>query len=163
MTKFAEITAALAPLFAEFDAKVYADAREWGLRRAADIRGFWKTDEARELRGNQHALYARLFAIAGGKTWYNVLHGCSDDMVVERMDKNTAATIKSRNAAIAAKLEKAGVEAVVSAETSRTDDGFNGRFVVETDKGRKVVTIETIRAGGWNIQCAHLRVLVRVK
>ena len=35
--------------------------------------------------------------------------------------------------------------------------------LVREGVGRKVVTIETIRAGGWNIQCLHLRVLVRIK
>lgn len=164
MTKAREITVALDALFAEFDAVTYEENREWGVRRAAAVRDFRNSPEYAEVRrAGQAALYARLFAIAGGKTWYNLFSGRSDAMIREAMDTHTARTIAGRNATIAAKLEKAGIAEVVSAETARTSDGFNGRFVVETDKGRKVVTIETIVAGGYNIQCRHLRVLVRIK
>ena len=67
------------------------------------------------------------------------------------------------NATIAAKLAKAGVDEVEGAEFTRTNDGFNGLFVVNTPTGPKSVHIETITAGGYNIQCLHLRVLVTVR
>ena len=107
--------------------------------------------------------YDRLHEIAGGKTWYNVFNGRNTKLVEEFMVKNCEMTAKKRNASIAKKLEKAGVTEVLSEEFHRTNDGFNGTFVVDTDKGHKTVTVETILAGGYNIVCLHLRVLVRVK
>lgn len=84
-------------------------------------------------------------------------------MIEEFIEKNCAATVAKRNATIAAKLEKAGVTEVVSEQFTYTKDGFDGVFVVNTDAGMKRVKINTIRAGGYNIQCLHLRVLVSVK
>jgi hypothetical protein len=52
---------------------------------------------------------------------------------------------------------------VISEEFYRTADGFNGEFVVDTNAGRKTVTVNTVYAGGYNIQCLHLRVLVKVR
>lgn len=52
---------------------------------------------------------------------------------------------------------------VVSKEFDMTTDGFNGVFVINTNNGVKRVFIETVYAGGYNIQCLHLRVLVKVK
>lgn len=77
--------------------------------------------------------------------------------------RKTKATIKARNANIANKLIKAEITQVLSSVFTRTSDGFNGIFKVETNKGPKVVTVDTIYAGGYNIQCFHIRVLVKVK
>ena len=74
-----------------------------------------------------------------------------------------AAVVAARNLSIATKCKKAGVTEVVSSEFAHTRDGFDGVFVVNTDQGPHRVKINTIRAGGYNIQCAHLRVLVSVK
>lgn len=101
------------------------------------------------------SLVARL-----GTTFFN---GRNTKLIEEFMEKNCEATAKKRNASIARKLEKAGVTEVINEDYTYTKDGFNGCFVVETDKGRKVATVDTIYAGGYNIQCLHLRVLVRVK
>ena len=71
-------------------------------------------------------------------------------------EKNCKATANKRNASIAKKLEKAEV---TGSAVVRTEDGFNGVFNINTKK----VTIETVYAGGYNIQCLHLRVLVKIK
>ena len=71
--------------------------------------------------------------------------------------------VARRNIKIADKLNKAGVNEMVSATIERSADGFNGLFTVNTNSGTKTVTVNTIFAGGYNIQCAHFRVLVKVK
>lgn len=150
-------------LFAPMDEVVRENARKWGIERASALREFKKSDEYKNLRSDQWALYDKLFAMAGGKTWYSVLNGRNDAGVIEVMDKNTDATIKKRNASIAVKLTKAGVTNVVSSEFTHSNDGFNGVYVVDTNSGKKKVTIDTVYAGGYNIQCLHLRVLVKIK
>ncbi len=163
MNATAAIIAKLNEVFADMDAKVLEQSKEWAKGRAQAIRDFKASDEYKELRGNAWALYGKLHAIAGGKTWYNVFNGNSAAIIEEFVTKNCAAIAAKRNASIAKKLEKAGVTEVVSEEFHHTNDGFNGVFVVETNAGRKTVRVETIYAGGYNIQCLHLRVLVKVK
>lgn len=164
MTKITEtLLNNLNEVFAPMDAEVLVASQAWAKGRVTALREYKMSDEYKEQRLDQHKLYARLFAIAGGKTWYNAFDGRSLSMIEELMVKNCESIVKKRNAAIVAKLEKAGVTEVVSETYNRTKDGFDGVFVINTDAGRKVVTINTIRAGGYNIQCLHLRVLVKVK
>ena len=148
--------------FAEHDDRVLIDTQRWAKERKAAVVEFKRSEEAKALRHDQYAYYAKLFAIAGGKTWYNAFDGRSDAMIEEFVKKNHERTIEARNAKIAAKLVKAEVTEVVSSEYIRTEDGFNGFYVVNTNTGAKRIRIETIVAGGYNIQCLHLRVLVKV-
>lgn len=147
-------------VFVDMDARVLEASKKWILERRDAVYAFLATDEAKAMK---MAKYQKAWDIAGGKTWYNVIDGRNDEMLIEFMVKNCASIAKKRNASIAKKLEKAGVTEVISQEFERTNDGFNGVFGVMTDVGAKRVIIETIYAGGYNIQCLHLRVLVKVK
>lgn len=157
------IISRLNEVFAPMDAEVLAAAQEWAKGRAQAIREFKASDEYQAIRFDPYRLYARLHGIAGGKTWYTVFNGNSLTNIAEFVMKNCAAVAAKRNASIATKLAKAGVTEVISEEFTHTHDGFNGVFVVGTDAGRKTVTVDTIRAGGYNIQCLHLRVLTKVR
>lgn len=150
-------------VFKKFDDEVLESSKKWAQERVAAIHEFKMSDEAKHLRRDQWAYYAKLFALAGGKSWYNVFDGRPKSMIEEFMEKNHQNTIDKRNASIAKKFEKAGVTEVLSEEYVYTKDGFNGIFRVNTDAGVKRVSIDTIYAGGYNIQCLHLRVLVKVK
>ena len=161
MNAIDKIAKELEGMFTELDAKVLADAQAWAKGRVAAIKEFKNSEEWKTL--DTWTKYPKVFAIAGGKTWYNAFEGRNAQMIEELMEKNHKATIKARNAKIAAKLTKAGVTELLTSETGWTRDGFNGAFLVNTDAGQKRVKIETIYAGGYNIQCLHLRVLVHVK
>lgn len=158
----AQIMSQLNEVFVEMDAKVLEASKKWAFERSAAVSAFYASDEYKTMpRGEGRILKA--MAIAGGKTWYNIIYGTGDEYILNFVEKNCKAIATKRNASIAKKLEKAGVTEVTSQEFTHTNDGFNGMFMVNTDKGAKRVIIESIYAGGYNVQCLHLRVLVKIK
>lgn len=163
MNAIEQIMSQLAEVFAPLDAKVHKETQVWAIERTAAIKA--KKDELKSKRREmgEWAYYKVMFDIAGGKTWYNVFDGNSAEAIARFVTKNCEAVAAKRNAMIANKLTKAGVTGVITSTFARSNDGFNGIFTVQTPEGNKTVTVNTIYAGGYNIQCLHLRVLCKVK
>lgn len=159
-----QIANELAKFFVELDAKMVQDQQAWALARVAAIKAYKADPAHRTAQGrliDQHKYYNGLFAVAGGKTWYNVFNGRNEQMINDFIVKNCKAIADSRNIRIARKLE--GVTKVVGSQFQWSNDGFNGTFQVETNLGPKTITVDTIYAGGYNIQCFHQRTLVKVR
>ena len=76
--------------------------------------------------------------------------------------KDAEATIKSRNSKMAKKLEDFGINEIYKTNLIMTSNGFDGHYNVRTDKGDKVIRIQTVLCGGYNIQALHYRTLVNI-
>lgn len=153
-----QITAALEPFEHEYQERMIGRTT----RIHKELHDFKASAEAKAMWRDAFTLYARYHAICGGKAWFQRCNGsltAAWKLTTEFCQKQAA----GRNATLAAKLDRVGVTSVLSSDFARTTDGFQGVYTVETDKGRKVITINVIVAGGYNIQCAHFRVLVKVK
>lgn len=163
MSAVNQIFQALNGMFVELDAKMLENQKNWAKARCEALKVFKEAEhiKPRNERMNTYKYHDILFATAGGKTWYNVFRYGYNNQVDEFITKNCKAIAEARNANIAKKLD--GVIEVLSTEVAYSRDGFNGTFKVNTDKGIKTVTIQTIYAGGYNIQCFHQRTLVKVK
>lgn len=168
------IIESLNEILAPMDAKVLEASIIWGEERRIALKKLHDEispahrDAIRRIRGSRgpegaDEYYARLNACAGGEAWCRVFQGSSAQDVEIAMTEHCAKTALKRNDSIVKKLQKAGVVQVIENTFAETPDGFNGTFVVMTDQGQKTVTIKTVYSGGYNIQCLHLRVLVKVK
>lgn len=106
--------------------------------------------------------YEKLHNFAGGKTWYRILTENSGKYLDEKIVKICQNNIKTRNSNIAKKLSKFEITEITSKKFAQTSDGFHGTFVVEINKGKKIITINTIYAGVHNIQMFHTRTLIKI-
>lgn len=76
----------------------------------------------------ENAYYEAVFAVAGGKSWYNIFHGRNWQMVSEIVAKNTAALIAKRDAQIIKALNKAGIFEIPEFTLLEIGDGLEGTF-----------------------------------
>ena len=137
--------------FFDLDNQMFERQLEWAKARKAAITEMWKNTARGQMQ------YEILFEIAGGKTWYNLL--AYTNKIEEVVRKNIDNLIANRNNRIIKALNKKGITEIQDFELKFCGDGYEGTFVIDGH----IVSINTILAGGYNIQCLHQRTLIKVK
>ena len=160
MTIYKQIIKDLEKVLNKFDIlyteKKIADYQE----KKEAIINWWKSPT--KLQSSNRIDWDDLHRVAGGKTLAEKLKGISSQMTTDIAIKDAQAVINARNAKMAKKLEQSEINKIIDNNIEVNSDGFNGSFLVDTNKGRKWVRINTIIAGGYNIQALHYRTLVKV-
>lgn len=158
-----ELVNTLQELFDPLDQQILTNTKTWALSKRKELKEFRQSEEYKAVRKNAYVLYPTMYELVGGKTWYGRIQGSSEESLIEIVEKHCRAVADSRNSKIANKLEKLNIKKVTNSTIVKTSDGFNGMFVLDTDAGVKTVTINTVCAGGFNVQCLHLRVLTKIR
>ncbi|ASD51957.1 hypothetical protein KNT64_gp005 [Pseudomonas phage PspYZU05] len=156
-----QLTRKIEELLKQFDDRLLDDTISWAFQRKEALSAFRASPEFKALKSV--ARYEECFRICGGKTWFNIIDGRAPKDITGIITRSLNTKAEKRNYKIVEKLVSAGVSELIEADVIFHNDGFNGLYVCKTDTGDKYLTISTIFAGGYNIQCGHLRVLTKIK
>lgn len=150
-------------VFSTFDNENLQKSLSWAEETRQRLIDFKKSEEAKTLRKDQYAYYNKMFVMCTSKTWFHVMENSNKENLEEFVKNNHNEKINKRNAKITEKLKTFQIEDVSDLNYTFSNDGFDGVYNVKTEKGNKVIKINSIIAGGYNVQIAHMRVLISIK
>lgn len=90
------------------------------------------------------------------------------DLMVQVVLDHHKATCDARNTRIAMKAEKEGIDYISKSTSDKNyTDGWNcelmASVMIDGEYTEKKISLKTVWAGGYNIQCLHTRTNVRIK
>ena len=166
ITNFKKIITALEKAFVKFDKDYLESEVTFFLDKFKILQDYWKKNSEDKKNGvaqkSSEEKYKEIFRLVGGKSVFDIIHGRNASMVEDIATKMANNTIEKRNAKIVLQLEEMGILEVSEGDVKYSRDGFNGIFTVMTESGKKTIRIDTILAGGHNIQRLHYRTLVKI-
>lgn len=144
----------LTKAFSEIDQLMLERQMEWAMGRMDALSEYTKNFDFQTMRRFTEGA----IEISGGKTWYKVFYGSNKEAVSHIVETNVANMIQKRNDRIITALHKKGIYEIGDFEIKHVGDGYQGTFII----GDFLVSIHTIWAGGYDIQCLHQRTLIKV-
>ena len=146
--------------FAEVNTKMFERQLEWAKGRIQAVKEY--REQAKKDGVHYMMITQRTVELYGGKGWCQTLMQHSNPEsknLAQTIQNNVDKLVANRNDRIVKALTKKGITEINDFELRSYGDGYEGTFIVDGHN----VKIETILAGGYNIQCLHQRTLIKVK